>query len=176
MRGSTGRGRMKIASRGVTLMEVLVVVALLGLAVGVGLALWPGRAVRAKAGLDGLEELWRGMRPGDCMEWRPAERLALFRRGGEAGVVYARWRAPREADAGRLRSFCDGGSVLVEWGRRAPLLGVVCADPGSGLPVWGVCRSPVGGVVFRTVVRASGGGGGSGGPPGPPEPPVPPER
>ena len=170
MRGSTGY------SRGVTLMEVLVVVALLGLAVGIGLALWPGRAVRLKAGLDGLEELWRGMRPGDCMEWRPTERLALFRRGGEAGGVYARWRAPREADVGRLRSFCDGGSVLVEWGRRAPLLGVVCADPGSGLPVWGVCRSPVGGVVFRTVVWASGGGGSSGGPPGPPEPPVPPER
>jgi len=136
--------------RGVTLVEVLAALVLVGLLVGLGLALWPGRAVRVKAGLDGLEELWQAQRPGDCMEWDAGTRTARFRRGG---AVYARWRLPAGASGGRLRSFCDGGGVLVDPATGRALSAVVCADPGPGTPGWGVCRSPVGGVVFRTVGR-----------------------
>lgn len=139
--------------RGMTLLEVLVVLFVLGLIVGMGLALWPSRAVRVKTGLDGLEELWRAQRPGDCMEWAADVREARFRRGGPRGGVYARWKLPPGASGGRLASFCDRDGVLVDPGDGRALGRVVCADPGPRLPGWGVCRSPVGGVVFRTVVR-----------------------
>lgn len=161
---ANGEGRMASRERrvangewrtaGVTLLEVLVALALLGLIVGLGLALWPSRTVRVKAGLDGLEELWGLQRPGDCMEWDAPSRQAVFRRGGPTGAVYARWRLPAGADGRRLRSFCDGGGVLLDPATGRALGTVVCADPGPPrLPGWSVCRSPAGGVVFRTVVR-----------------------
>ncbi|MCS7313598.1 MAG: hypothetical protein NZ742_11915, partial [Acidobacteria bacterium] len=100
-----------------------------------------------------LEELWATQRPGDCMEWDALSRVARFRRRGPAGGVYARWRLPAGAAGNRLRSFCDGGGTLTDPQTGRALESVVCADPGLRLPGWGVCRSPVGGVVFRTVVR-----------------------
>ncbi len=148
------RGFLPGVVRGVSLLELLVVLVLVGLAVGLGAAVLSPGVRSTRMGLDGAEEALRRLRVGDCVRFEGGSLLLL-----RGSAVYGRVRLPgvRVVPPG-FRGACRTGGTLVGADDGRPLGYRVCWVPEAARPASGpaVCWSPVGAVVFRTPLGIRG--------------------
>lgn len=157
-----------LGARGVTLVELLAVVALIGVLLGVGIAWMAARPRMVKPLLVEVEELFRSLRLGECIAFEMG-RVQVYRRTWIPGTrsqtprIAMRRRVLREIrfppDAVRvvpagIREMCAAEGMLVQPSGR-PLGTRVCVEPQSGASTRvatgpPVCISPVGPTVYRT--------------------------
>jgi len=144
------RGFSDDAARGATLTELLVVLAVLGWVVVLGLAVVPGPTRTAVSRTPDIEAALRGLRPGDCAVWQ-GTRLRLLRRQ----QVLDEFDLPETVFwvEGR-QDLCVGpdGAPVLPGGQTAPARMCICPRAPVA-PTTGVCWTPLGGLVYRTAAR-----------------------